>query len=411
MSTLQIINANLLDPVAGEITPDAHAIIENDLIVEAGAGKALANADVTLDAKGRTLMPGLIDAHVHAFLTSMDLGALAGTPMTLHALQAAEVLEGMLSRGFTTVRDAAGADWGLAAAIDSGLIKGPRLFFSGRAITQTGGHGDVRPSWEDPPICACGAHSSLISHVVDGVDAVRAAVRTELRQGAKQIKLMASGGVASPTDPLMSMQMSHEEMRVASDEARDWGTYTLAHAYSPEAITRAILAGVRSIEHGNLIDAPTAKLMAENNAYLVPTLVTYHTIHELGAQAGFPEVSMQKLSHVLEAGLKSLEIARDAGVPMGYGTDLLGPAHAQQSREFAIRAEVLTPLELIRSATTVNAKLLNQEHRLGVIKPDAFADMILLKGNPLEDIKVLANTDDTLDLVLKGGTIYHNRLA
>lgn len=354
-------------------------------------------------------MPGLIDAHVHAFLTDLDLGALAGTPLTLHSLQAKDVLEGMLKRGYTTVRDAAGADWGLAAAVDRGLINGPRLYFSGRAISQTGGHGDFRPSWEDPPICACGAHSSLMSHVVDGVDAVRAAVRTELRRGAKQIKLMASGGVASATDPLLSVQMSHEEMKVASGEARDWDTYTLAHAYAPEAISRAVGAGVRSIEHGNLLNEAVAKEMAQAGAFLVPTLVTYHALNDIGRAAGFPEVSLAKLGTVLDAGIRSLEIAKAAGVPMGFGTDLIGIAHDRQSNEFLIRAEALSALEVIQSATIINAELLQSSDSIGSIKPGARADIILLQGNPLDDLSVLSRHEETLDYVLKDGRICHSR--
>jgi imidazolonepropionase-like amidohydrolase len=403
MTTTAIINAQLLDPERGTITDGAYIVTEDDRILEVGEGTA--SADRVIDAKGQTLMPGLIDAHVHAFLTSMDMSALAGRPMTLHALEASKVLEGMLQRGFTTVRDAAGADWGLAAAVERGLIKGPRIYFSGRSISQTGGHGDPRSVTEDPPICACGANSSWLSHIVDGVDAVRTAVRTELRRGANQIKLMASGGVASPTDPLMSLQMSPEEMKVASNEAKDWGTYTMAHAYSPDAIRRAVEAGVRSIEHGNLIDEDVANLMAKNNAFIVPTLVTYHTLHELGREAGFPEVSLNKLEAVLEAGVASLEIAKKAGVPIGYGTDLLGHAHAQQCREFTIRAEVLTPLEIIQSATLTNATLLNASDDIGALKVGAKADMILLQRNPLDDISVLADPEAHLALVMKDGRI------
>lgn len=408
MALTQIFNANLLDPERGTLTPGSHIVVEGTRIREVGDGAPLKTADLNIDAEGKTLMPGLIDAHVHAFLTSMDLSTLAGKPMTLHAFEAGKLLEGMLSRGFTTVRDAAGADWGLAAAVERGLIKGPRIFFSGRSISQTGGHGDLRPQWEDPPICACGAHSELISHIVDGVDAVRTAVRTELRRGAHQIKLMASGGVASPSDPLLSLQMSHEEMKVASDEARDWGTYTMAHAYSPDAIRRAVEAGVRSIEHGNLLDKDVARLMAKQGAFLVPTLVTYHTLHELGRDAGFPEVSLAKLADVLHAGLESLEIAKRAGVEMGFGTDLLGHAHAQQCREFEIRSEVLSPLELIRSATTINAALLNQTGTLGTLREGATADLILVDGNPLENIAVLAQPEVHLKLVVKDGVVAHN---
>lgn len=407
MNLVQITNANLIDPAEGTVIEGATLVLENGRV--AAAGKEVSRAARTsIDVKGAYVMPGLIDAHVHAYLTHMDLGALGGRPMSLHAHEASDILEGMLRRGFTTVRDAAGADWGLAAAVDRGLIKGPRIYFSGRAISQTGGHGDFRSIQDDPPICACGANTSLMSHVVDGVDAVRAAVRTELKRGAKQIKLMASGGVASPSDPLMSLQMSPEEMAVASQEAADWGTYTLAHAYAPEAIKRAVEAGVRTIEHGNLLDRDVAKIMAKNKAYLVPTLVTYHTLKEIGKEAGFPEVSLAKLGAVLDAGLASLEIAKKAGVRMGFGTDLLGPAHPQQCREFTIRGEALSPLEVIQSATTVNADILRAKGDLGTLAVGARADVIVLDANPLEDLGVLAEPETHLKMVMKDGVVMHD---
>ena len=248
----------------------------------------------------------------------------------------------MLRRGFTTVRDAGGADWGLAQAVERGLIRGPRLFFSGRVLSQTGGHGDFSPREDAPRLCACSIRSSGFAHVADGVDAVRKAAREELRRGAFQIKIMASGGVASPSDPIWNLQYSEDEMRAIVEEARSWRTYALAHAYTPEAIARAVRAGVRSIEHGNLIDAETAALMAREGAFLVPTLVTYFKIEELGRALGFPAVSQRKVKDVLDAGLASLEIAKAAGVAIGFGTDLLGETHEHQNEEFAIRARVLS---------------------------------------------------------------------
>ena len=172
------------------------------------------------------------------------------------------MLEAMLRRGFTTVRDAGGADWGLAEAVRRGLVQGPRLFFSGRALSQTGGHGDFTPRSDAASLCACQIHSYGFSHVADGVPAVRKAAREELRRGATQVKIMASGGVASPSDPIWNLQYSMEEMRAIVEEAEGWRTYAMAHAYTPEAITRAVEAGVRSIEHGNLIDRATAERMA-----------------------------------------------------------------------------------------------------------------------------------------------------
>ena len=266
------------------------------------------------------------------------------------------MLEAMLRRGFTTVRDAGGADWGLAEAVRRGLVQGPRIFFSGRTLSQTGGHGDFQPRTDAPGLCACQIHSNGFSHVADGVPAVRKAAREELRRGATQVKIMASGGVASPSDPIWNLQYSTEELRAIVEEAEGWRTYAMAHAYTPEAITRAVEAGVRSIEHGNLIDRATADRMARKGAYLVPTLVTYYALDEFGRKLGFPEASQRKVRDVLDAGLASLEICREAGVPVGFGTDLLGETHEQQSREFSIRAQVLSPAEVIRSATLVNAE-------------------------------------------------------
>jgi imidazolonepropionase-like amidohydrolase len=310
----------------------------------------------------------------------------------------------MLRRGFTTVRDAGGADWGLAQAVERGLVPGPRIFYSGRVLSQTGGHGDFSPREEPPRLCACHIHTSGFSHVADGVPAVRKAAREELRRGATQVKIMASGGVASPSDPIWNLQYSPEEMRAIVEEAEGWRTYAMAHAYTPDAIRRAVDAGVRTIEHGNLIDRATAEHMRARGAFLVPTLVTYFAIDELGQRLGFPAVSQAKVKDVLDQGLASLEIAKAAGVPMGFGTDLLGETHDQQSREFQLRGEVLSPTDVVRSATVVNARILNREGELGVIAPGALADLLVVDGNPLEDLSLLAEPNKHLRMVMKAGT-------
>jgi imidazolonepropionase-like amidohydrolase len=330
-------------------------------------------------------------------------------PVTLISIQAAKIMEEMLLRGFTTVRDAGGADWGLAQAVERGFVRGPRLFYAGRTLSQTGGHGDFRPRDDSVELCACQIYTSGFSHVADGVPAVRKAAREELRRGASQIKIMASGGVASPTDPVWNVQYSREEMSAIVEEAAGWRTYAMAHAYTPEAVTRAVDAGVRTIEHGNLIDDATAARMAEAGAYLVPTLVTYFALDELGRDLGFPEISQRKIKDVLDAGLSSVEKAKRAGVVMGFGTDLLGETHEQQNREFAIRSEVLTAAEIIHSATRANAEILQREDELGVIAPGAFADILLVDGNPLEDISLLARPHETLSLIMARGLIVTDR--
>jgi imidazolonepropionase-like amidohydrolase len=341
----------------------------------------------------------------------MNLAALEQRPVTLVAQEARQVLEGMLRRGFTTVRDAGGADWGLAEAVERGLIRGPRLFFSGRVLSQTGGHGDFRSRASHDELCACRIHTSGFSHVADGVDAVRKAAREELRLGATQLKIMASGGVASPTDPIWNLQYSEEEMAAIVNEAQGWRTYAMAHAYTPAAIRRAIEAGVRTIEHGNFIDLATAKEMVQRKAFLVPTLVTYFAIEELGRSLGFPEVSQRKVKDVLEAGLSSVETAREAGLALGFGTDLLGETHEQQSREFSIRAEVESPADVLRSATLVNARILQREGELGEIVSGALADLLVVDGDPLADLSLLQGQGKHLLMVMRGGEPLVDRLG
>ena len=410
MAQLLFENARLLDVEAGALRDGASVLVEGERIVEVSERAIGAGAARRVDLAGRTLMPGLIDAHVHCAITTMNLAAMTSKPITLVAHEAARILSGMLRRGFTTVRDAGGADWGLAQAIERGLIEGPRLFFSGRVLSQTGGHGDFTPREDAPRLCACQIHSTGFSHVADGVPAVRKAAREELRRGATQVKIMASGGVASPSDPIWNLQYSAEEMRAIVEEAEGWRTYAMAHAYTPEAIRRAVDAGVRTIEHGNLIDRATADHMRARGAILVPTLVTYFAIDELGRALGFPEVSQRKVRDVLEAGLASLEIAREAGLALGFGTDLLGETHDQQSREFQLRGQVLSSADVIRSATVVNAGILNRAGELGVIAAGACADLLVVDGDPLANLALLAEPEKSLLAIVKGGRFVVDRL-
>jgi imidazolonepropionase-like amidohydrolase len=403
-------NARLLDVEAGAIREGASVLVDGERIAEV-SDRAITSRDAQrVDLAGRTLMPGLIDAHVHCAITTMNLAAMTSRPVTLVAHEAGRILAGMLRRGFTTVRDAGGADYGLAQAVERGLIDGPRLFYAGRVLSQTGGHGDFTPREDAPRLCACHIHTSGFSHVADGVAAVRKAAREELRRGASQVKIMASGGVASPSDPIWNLQYSAEEMRAIVEEAAGWRSYAMAHAYTPEAIRRAVDAGVRTIEHGNLIDRATAEHMQRKGAYLVPTLVTYFAIDELGRKLGFPAVSQAKVKDVLGQGLASLEIARAAGVAMGFGTDLLGETHDQQSREFEIRGRVVPPAEVIRSATVVNAAILNRTGELGVVAPGALADLLVVDGDPLTNLALLAEPEKHLAAIVKGGRFVVNRI-
>ena len=405
MTNLFLRNARILDVEAGILRDPSDVRIEGGVIRDLDAPQPAADVPV-IDLAGRTLMPGLIDAHVHVMISEVDLARLKAIPPTLAAVRAGPVLSGMLDRGFTTVRDTAGADFGLKEALATGLLRGPRIFTCGRAISQTGGHVDYRlPTEQGYAACGCCSGLDLASRIADGVPAMLQAVREELRLGADHIKLTVSGGVASPSDPLDSLQFTVEEISAAVQAATDWGVYVCVHAYSPAAIRRSLDCGVRSIEHGNMIDLPTARLAAEKGAFVVPTLVTYQSLDRHGARYGMSEASRAKNSRVLAAGLSSLEICKEAGVDIGFGTDLLGPLHIHQSEEFRIRAEILSPLEIIRSATLVNARLLRREGRIGVVKPGAIADLIVVDGDPLADLGLFQDGGAHIPLVIQGGRI------
>jgi imidazolonepropionase-like amidohydrolase len=323
------------------------------------------------------------------------------------AVRAAEVMRGMLGRGFTTVRDVGGGDFGLARAVDEGVFDGPRLIFGGHALSQTGGHGDGRSrgrTAQEP-----GYSYQSMSVVCDGVAEVRHAVREEIKRGAHHIKLMLSGGVASPTDRVDSTQFSLEEIRAAVEEAEAANIYVTGHAYTARAINRGLECGVRSIEHGNLMDSTSPPLFLKHAAFYVPTLVTYSALADQGRESGLPAASYAKVFDVLDAGLHALEMADRAGVPVAYGTDLLGAMHAWQSREFKIRSEVQKPGAIIRATTSTAARLLRMEGQIGTIAAGAFADVLVVDGNPLEDVNVLAEPDIHVRMLVKSGRVIIDR--
>ena len=399
-------HGRIFDGIGGELLEGVEVLVEGDRIAEVSDVPIRSGTAEVIDLQGRTLMPGLIDAHFHALAASPDLGAVENMPASLLAQHARLNLEATLRRGFTTVRDAAGADYGLARAIDAGLVEGPRLFYSGHALTQTGGHGDFRSYESEPAICSCGLGARRFSTVADGITEVRRAAREELRRGATQIKIMGSGGVSSPSDPIGNLQYSEEEIRAIVWEARSWGTYVMAHVYTPEAIRRCLEFGVRSIEHGNLIDTETAAFAADCGAFVVPTLATYDSLTRRGAALGLPKVSLDKLGSVSDAGVASLEVLRGAGVKMGFGTDLLGAMHEDQLTEFEIRARVLPSIEILRQAISLNAELLGRPGELGTVVPGALADLIAVDGDPVADLGVLSGQGERITLVMKGGRIY-----
>ena len=378
----------LLDPRRPELREGVEVLVEGDRVREVSDRTIASHAATRVDLRGRTLMPGLIDAHVHFFLAEVNLGLLDGMPLTLLTTKAAAAARRMLMRGFTTVRDAGGCDHGFKAAIDDGLVDGPRAFIAGMPISQTGGHADFRRRTQASFECSCCSGLAAMSRIADGVPEMLKAVRDELRKGADQIKLMVSGGVASQSDPLESLQFRADEIEAAVEQAASWGTYVMAHAYSAAAIGRAVM----------------------RCAFMVPTLVTYECLQRRGPDYGLTPYSLQKNAVVLEAGLRSLELCRAAGVRIGFGTDLLGALQDEQSREFLIRAQAMPAHEVIRSATLVNAEIVRREGELGELVPGAYADLLVVDGDPYADLAVLQNQGERIAAIMKGGRLYKNRL-
>ncbi|SDC03693.1 Imidazolonepropionase [Cupriavidus sp. YR651] len=406
MTQILLKGGNVLDPARGTALPRHDVLIDGDRIADVSAAPLHAPLATVIDVSGKTVMPGLIDCHVHVLAALANLGVNAIQPNVLVAFRAMPIMKGMLERGFTTVRDAGGADWGLSQAVATGLIPGPRIFPSGKALSQTGGHGDFRPRADTLEPCSCAFRAGAIARIADGVDAVRLAVREEIQKGATQIKIMASGGVASPTDPIGNTQYSEDEIRAIVAEAEAAQTYVMAHAYTGRAITRAVRCGVRTIEHGNLVDAAAARVMRDHGAFVVPTLITYDALARDGARLGLPAESVAKIETVRQAGRDSLAIYAEAGVPMGFGSDLLGEMHQYQSEEFRIRAEYLGNLEAIRSATSIAAAILQREGELGTVRVGALADLIAVDGDPLTDIGVLAGPDARIGLIMQAGKVH-----
>ena len=404
-------HVDVLDPEAGRLLKHRFVLVEGATIRSVTEQMPQAAGAQVIDGRGKVLMPGLIDCHVHCLASMLNLGRLARLPNVLAVLRAVPLLQGMLARGFTTVRDAGGADFSLAEATRTGVIEGPRVFPSGRALSQTGGHGDFRERSDVLEPCACTPKIGAIARVVDGVDAIRLAVREEIQMGATQIKIMASGGVASPNDPVHFLGYSEDEIRAAVEEASNAGTYVMAHAYTARAIARAVRCGVRTIEHGNLVDDEAAHVMADHGAIAVPTLATYEALATEGAGLGFPLEAMAKIEAVRGAGPRSLEIFARAGVRMAYGSDLLGETQRLQSDEFALRAAVLGAAEAIRAATTHAAFLLNMQGQLGTVAAGALADLLLVDGNPLENIDLLRGQGESLLVTMKDGRILKNLLT
>ncbi|MGH1565029.1 amidohydrolase family protein [Mumia sp. DW29H23] len=367
--------------------PESGTVVDGDLLVEDGVVREIGSVGATdapvLDLGGATVVPGFIDAHFHAYSTCMGGLELERRSLSYVAINATKRLGACLARGFTTVRDVAGGDAGLAQALDEDLVAAPRYLYSGPALSQTGGHGDPRPATLD--VCF---HEGHMNEVVDGVDDLRRAVRRRFRQGAHVIKIMTSGGVVSPVDPIRVPQYSAEEIAAVVDEATRRGSYVAAHSYSSEAVIHSVTNGVRSIEHGNLIDAAAAHAMAEHGAYLVPTLAAYDSMARRADEVGLSAVGRAKNAEVLDSGREAISLAAAAGVPVGFGSDLMGDLEDDQLRGLQLQAEVQTPAELLRSVTTVNAGLIRRPE-LGRLAVGSPADLVALAADPVDDVEVL----------------------
>jgi imidazolonepropionase-like amidohydrolase len=398
---VRIRHVTVLEPADRLALPDHRIRIEADRIaaVEPDDTAPLDAGDV--DGSGHFALPGLIDCHVHLCAFTADEYAWTQASPTYVAATAAEEMRATLRRGFTTVRDAGGADYGLNQVVAEGVLPGPHVFHCGRALSQTGGHADLRPrgvrEWDDAPT------RPGIGRIADGVAEVRRAARDEIRRGASFLKLMLSGGVSSPTDRIEGLQFADDEIAAAVDEAQRAGGYVAAHAYSADAVSRALRLGVRTIEHGNLIDEQAAAELATAPAVYVPTLVTYTALLDEGVAAGMPAENIDKARQVYEAGERALRLAHDAGARIAFGTDLLGGMRRRQNEEFALRARVQEPWDVLRSATCVGADLLRHTGVIGTLRPGALADVVLARHDPSADVTVLADPDREIATVLFGG--------
>lgn len=408
MAITLLTNCTLFDGIREETPGGMHVVLEGDRIREVTDQLPALDGRV-LDCGGRFLMPGLLDMHFHAYSASFNMQELDRMPKPLLVSYAIKHLEDAVQRGFTTVRDPGGGDVGLALAIERGLVRGPRFLYGGKALSQTGGHGDMRPGWQEEP-CNC-AYSGVICQVVDGVDEVRKAARDELRKGAHHIKVFISGGVASPTDPIWMPQFTNEELRAAVQEAETRRKYVVAHCHTDDGAQRCAETGIRSIDHATHVRDDTARKIAAAGAYAVPTLAVVHEIMECGAEAGMGPESLAKIAGVKDQMLASIEACRRAGVKIGLGTDIFGTEfHDYQASEMRYRSEVDRPIDILRSATSVNAEIAQLEDEAGRITPGHRADLILLNGNPLDDVSIFERYRSEMPVIIKGGEFLKNEL-
>lgn len=411
MATTVFQNCTLLDCTGADPAPRSTVVVEGERIsaVARGTQPPLPPGATTIDCSGRTLMPGLTDAHIHAAIIETDPNKARRDSAATVAFRIKDVLEQTLQAGFTTVRDAFGLDWGFVQATERGYVNGPRILFVGACLSQTGGHGDWRdPSMVEEPLR--GVHGLVATpRICDSPDAMRHAARDMLRMGAHGIKLMAGGGCMSPTDEIEHTQFTIEEMAAACYEARTVGKIALAHVYTPQGIMNAVAAGVRSIEHGNFIDEESAACMRAAGAYFVPTLTTYFLISAYGEAEGIPAPMIAKINKAKERGLASLEVARAAGLKICSGSDVLASMQPFKSMELGLKARVLGAHAAILSATRTNAELFGLAGEIGTVEPGKRADLIVVDGQPVDDIAVLQDADRVV-FVMRDGRTFKSRL-
>jgi len=415
-------NVHVFDGVNEQRIENANVLVENNLIAVVST-EPIETADaLIIDGGGRTLMPGLTDSHVHLMINDAPHISIYEKPWPYVGAQAVAGAEAMLMRGFTTVRDVGGPVVGLKDAIDQGLVKGPRILPSGAFISQTSGHGDLETSSAklSPYFTGIPDKSTLFGwgFVADGVPEVQKAAREVLRTGATQIKVMAGGGVSSFFDPLDTTQYTLEELKAIVTEAENWGTYVAAHAYTDTAVRMCIEAGIKSIEHGPFLTEKTLKLMAKEGVWFSPQAYLFGMTPEDLRIVGTP--AEPKMRQVNQDSDTVMKLARELGVKVAWGTDLFGPLEKQalQSLEFKARTRYFSNAEILRQATSTNAELFKlsglrhpyREGEIGVIQEGAYADIILVDGNPLEDIELMLDPAESFSLIMKNGVIYKNKL-
>lgn len=411
MSSFLFTNANLVLDGFRELQRSFHVLVKDGYIDSASSTPIKDESATVIEVGGRTLMPGLIDAHAH--ITGLSLSPKNSSyPESNVAIAAAHYLRNSLMDGFTTIREAGGADYSIARLLSLGELVGPRLFYSGRALTQTGGGADFRTPYEITDPCGHASPFSVMSVIADGVDELRKAAREELRRGASQIKLFASGGVVFPSEAHPTLyEYSEAELSAAVEEAVARGTYVMAHVYTDAGIRRCLKAGVRSIEHGNFASEETVAAMAGSGAFLDPTFISLAQRIESASETQLSSSIVNNLTNTICRGQQVYSWAKKYNVPIAFGTDLWGPvAQKSQVREFEMRMKLDSPANVIRSATSVNAELLMQKGKLGTIAQGAYADLLIVDGDPLADLRVMLDPKNNLKLIMKGGEIYKNEL-